>query len=107
MAKRTRRGGTMTKRAATADGPGRRASIATVAAEAGVSIATVSRIVNGVANKASAETTARVRAAIAALDYRPTGAGAALRKRRSRLVAILAANLANPSMAAIAAAAEV
>lgn len=84
-----------------------RASIATVAAEAGVSIATVSRIVNGIANKASPATTARVRAAIAALDYRPMGAGAALRQRRSRLVALLAANLANPSMAAIAAAAEV
>jgi LacI family transcriptional regulator len=93
----------MTKR----DVRAHRASIATVAAEAGVSIATVSRIVNGVANKASAATAARVRAAIAALDYRPTGAGAALRKQRSRLVAILAANLANPSMAAIAAAAEV
>jgi LacI family transcriptional regulator len=95
----------MTKR--TGDRPSRgRASIATVAAEAGVSIATVSRIVNRVANKASPETAARVRAAIARLDYRPIGAGAALRQRRSRLVALLAANLANPSMAAIAAAAE-
>ncbi len=82
------------------------ASIKAVAALAGVSIATVSRVVNGVANKASAETVARVRAAIAELDYRPTSAGRALRQQTSRLVAVLAANLANPTMAAIAASAE-
>ena len=82
------------------------ASIKSVAALAGVSIATVSRVVNGVANKASPETIARVRAAVAALDYRPTSAGRALRQQRSRLVAVLAANLANPTMAAIAASAE-
>jgi LacI family transcriptional regulator len=82
-------------------------SITTVAAEAGVSIATVSRIVNGVANRASAATTARVRAAIEALGYRPVSVGRALRRRSSRLVALLASNIANPAMAAIAAAAEV
>jgi transcriptional regulator with XRE-family HTH domain len=52
-------------------------SIASVAARAGVSIATVSRVVNGVANKASAETTARVRQAILELGYRPISASAA------------------------------
>ena len=82
-------------------------SISTVAALAGVSIATVSRVVNGVANKASVATVARVREAIAALGYRPTGAGRALRSGQSRLVAVLATNMANPTMPAIAAAAEV
>jgi LacI family transcriptional regulator len=81
-------------------------SIKDVAALAGVSIATVSRVVNGVANKASDETVERVRKAIAALDYRPTSAGRDLRQRSSRLVAVLAANLANPAMTAIAASAE-
>lgn len=81
-------------------------SIADVAKRAGVSIATVSRIVNGIAKKASPETVARVRAAIAETGYRPTGAGQALRTGHSRLVAVLAANLANPTMAAIAASAE-
>jgi LacI family transcriptional regulator len=81
-------------------------SIASVAARAGVSIATVSRVVNGVANKASAETTARVRQAILELGYRPISAGRDLRQRSSRIVALLTANLANPAMAAIAAAAE-
>jgi LacI family transcriptional regulator len=82
-------------------------SISDVARRAGVSIATVSRVVNGVAKKASPETVARVQEAVSALGYRPLGAGRALRRRESRLVAVLAANLANPAMAAIAAAAEV
>ena len=82
-------------------------SIKDVAALAGVSIATVSRVVNGVANKASADTIERVRKAIATLDYRTTSAGRDLRQRTSRLVAVLASNLANPVMAAIAASAEV
>ncbi len=84
----------------------RQASIANVAERAGVSIATVSRVLNGVANKASAETVAKVRQAVADLDYRPSSAGKSLRQKQSRLVAVLAANLANPTMAAIAASTE-
>jgi len=84
----------------------RNVSIGDVAKRAGVSIATVSRIVNGIAKKASAETVERVRKAIAETGYRPTGAGQALRKGHSRLVAVFAANLANPTMAAIAASIE-
>ncbi len=82
-------------------------SIAAVAERAGVSIATVSRVVNGVAKKASAATVVRVREAVETLGYRPLGAARSLRQQRSRLVAVLAANLANPAMAAIAAVAEV
>jgi LacI family transcriptional regulator len=82
-------------------------SITAVAQRAGVSSATVSRVVNGVAKRASPETIARVREAIEALGYRPMGAGRSLRNGRSRLVAVLAANLANPSMAAMAAVTEV
>lgn len=80
--------------------------IGAVAARAGVSIATVSRVVNGVRNKASPATIARVQEAVDALAYRPASAGRALRERRSRLVAVLAPNLANPAMAAIAASIE-
>lgn len=80
--------------------------IEAVARRAGVSTATVSRVVNGVLNKASPATTARVQAAVEALSYRPSSAGRALRERRSRLVAVLAPNLANPAMAAIAASIE-
>lgn len=82
------------------------ASLAQVAAQAGVSIATASRVINGIANKASPATTARVRQAVAALGYRPISVGRALRHGESRLVAVLAANLANPTMAAIAASIE-
>jgi LacI family transcriptional regulator len=81
-------------------------TIAEVAKRAGVSIATVSRIVNGVENKAAADTVARVRRAVEELGYRPISAGRSLRQNRTRLVALLASNLANPAMAAIAAAAE-
>lgn len=82
------------------------ATIGEVAARAGVSIATVSRVMNGVANKASPATIAKVRRVVAELGYRPQSAGRTLRQRTSRLVAVLAANLANPTMAAIAATAE-
>ena len=86
--------------------PASPATIASVAERADVSIATVSRVVNGIANKASPATVERVRQAIAELDYRPSSAGKSLRQKQSRLVALLAANLANPTMAAIAASAE-
>jgi LacI family transcriptional regulator len=82
------------------------ASLTRVAARAGVSIATASRVINGIANKASAATAARVHQAVAELGYRPVSVGRALRHGRSRLVALLAANLANPTMAAIAASVE-
>ncbi len=91
---------------APANAPAKVASIGDVARRAGVSIATVSRIVNGKTGKAAPATIARVKATIAAVGYRPTGAGQALRKGQSRLVAVLAANLANPTMAAIAASIE-
>lgn len=81
-------------------------SLATVAAKAGVSIATVSRIVNGETRRASSETVERVRRAIEAVGYHPNQLGRALRRRESRLVAMLAANLDNPVMATIAASTE-
>lgn len=81
-------------------------SLATVAAQAGVSIATVSRIVNGETRRASPETVERVRLAIKTVGYHPNQLGRALRSRESRLVAMLAANLHNPVMATIAASTE-
>jgi len=85
---------------------GSKVSMAEVAARAGVSVATVSRVLNGVRAKYSDETEARVRKAISDMDYRPTSVGRTLRQGESRLVAVLAANLANPAMAAIAASME-
>ena len=82
------------------------ASLGTVAERAGVSIATVSRIVNGNTTRASAETIERVRSAIEAVGYHPNQLGRALRNRESRVVAMLTSNLHNPVMATIAASTE-
>lgn len=92
----------MTKRLASP----RAASLATVAREAGVSVATVSRIVNGKTGRASVQTIARVNAAVVELGYQPNHVGRALRRRESRVVAMLAPNLDNPAMAAIAVSTE-
>jgi LacI family transcriptional regulator len=81
-------------------------SLATVAAQAGVSVATVSRIVNGETRRASAETVERVQKLVAELGYRPNHVGRTLRRRESRIVAMLSPNLDNPAMAAIAASVE-
>ena len=80
--------------------------MATVAAQAGVSVATVSRIVNGETRRASAETVERVQKIVEALGYRPNHVGRTLRRRESRIVAMLSPNLDNPAMAAIAASVE-
>lgn len=85
---------------------GRRASLATIAARAGVSMSTVSRIANGQLNRANAETVARVQALIDEYGYRPNSVGRALRRGESRLVAMLVPNLDNPAMAAIASSTE-
>ncbi len=81
-------------------------SITDVAAAAGCSVATVSRVMGGVPGKAGAATVLRVQSAAAALGWRPAAAGQALRQGRGRLVAVLAPNLANPALAAIAASVE-
>ncbi|MCB8822042.1 LacI family DNA-binding transcriptional regulator [Microvirga rosea] len=81
-------------------------SLATVAAQAGVSIATVSRIVNGETRRASPETVERVQKLISTLGYRPNHVGRTLRRRESRIVAMLSPNLDNPAMAGIAASVE-
>ena len=77
-----------------------------VAADAGVSIATASRIVNGITNKASEDTIIRVKASVERLNYRPASIGRALRCQESRIVGLLAAAIENPTMAAIAASIE-
>ncbi len=86
-----------------AEGP---AKLSEVAAAAGVSIATASRVLNGVPGKATAGTVARVREAAARLAYRPQAAARELRRGVADLVVLLAPNLANPTMATIAAAIE-
>ena len=85
---------------------GRRSTIGDVARHAGVSAATVSRVVNGVFDKASPETIARVQDSIRELNYRPGSIGRALRKQESRLVPFLVPDVGNAYYAAIAVAIE-
>jgi LacI family transcriptional regulator len=74
-----------------------------VAALAGVSVATVSRVVNEKALKrASPTTVAKVRKAIAELNYRPMRAGRVLRTLESHLVALLIPDITNAFYSAIA-----
>jgi LacI family transcriptional regulator len=71
------------------------ASIRLVAARAGVSIATVSRVVNGATNRVGKDTVKRVEKIIADLNYRPQGAGRSLRTRQTRIVAVLVPDVTN------------
>ncbi|WP_376099815.1 LacI family DNA-binding transcriptional regulator [Roseomonas sp. CCTCC AB2023176] len=82
------------------------ANLTLVAQAAGVSIATASRVLNGIGGKASEATAAKVQAAAARHGYRPVAAARDLRRGRSAFVAVLAPNLANPTMAAYFAAIE-
>jgi LacI family transcriptional regulator len=65
--------------------PARRSSAKDVAQLAGVSTATVSRVINS-PGQVDAETQRRVREAVAKLRYVPHGAARALRSHRSRMV---------------------
>lgn len=71
----------------------RRVSMADVAAAAGVSGQTVSRVVNG-SPRVDPETRARIEAAMAELGYRPHRAARALRTGRSGTIGVIVATLA-------------
>ncbi|GLS20209.1 LacI family transcriptional regulator [Labrys miyagiensis] len=75
-------------------GHGKRASIADVARLAGVSLATVSNVVNGI-GRVAPETREKVSAAVEALGYRPNGIAASLRNRRSRLIGMVVPAVTN------------
>lgn len=77
-------------------------SLRTVARRAGVSIATVSRVINGLDARISAETIKRVRTVIDEVGYRPQQSGRALRRKQSSIIGALSVDLANAYYAAIA-----
>ena len=72
------------------------ATIRDVAAAAGVSVATVSRVTASAPYPIGAETRARVLAAIAELNYRPNALAKGLTQKNSRLVGVLAPDMSNP-----------
>lgn len=66
-----------------------------VAAAAGVSVATVSRVLNGV-DTVNAAAEAAVERAVAELGYRPNQLASSLRRQRTRSVAMVVPHIANP-----------
>lgn len=84
----------------------RRVSLSMIAEEAGVSVSTVSRIANGQLDRANQRTIAEVRTLLDRYRYRPDKIARALRRGESRVVAMLAPNLDNPAMGAIASSTE-
>jgi LacI family transcriptional regulator len=85
----------------------RRPTMHAVAEAAGVSLKTVSRVVNGEPN-VSAELATRVRAAIEALGYRPDAGASALRRadRRTATIGLLLEDVGNPFSASLLRAVE-
>lgn len=77
------------------------ASIRDVAEHAGVSIATVSHVLNDT-RPVSAATTGRVNAAVEALGYRPNRVAKSLRTSRSTTIGMLVPDNANPFFAEMA-----
>ncbi|MFH1487723.1 MAG: LacI family DNA-binding transcriptional regulator [Pseudomonadota bacterium] len=77
------------------------ANIKDVARKSGVSIATVSRVVNSSEHRVSAETRERVLQAIKELDYRPNALAQGLIMKRSMTVGIIIPDISNPYYAEI------
>ena len=84
----------------------KRATIADVAVEAGVSKATVSRFLNHRETLLSSDIATRVEVAIAALDYSPSPMAQALKRGRSRLIGLVVADVTNPFSVAVLRGAE-
>ena len=74
----------------------RRVTIADVAADAGVGVGTVSRVLNG-GEQVRASTIRTVQDSIGRLGYRPSHAAAALVRGTPRTVAVLVAHMTRPS----------
>ena len=74
---------------------GRKPNLKDVAAVAGVSLGSVSRTLNGVAN-VGPQVRAQVMQAVAALDYRLNHAARSLRSRNSRTVGCMLTDVTNP-----------
>jgi LacI family transcriptional regulator len=78
----------------------KRITIKDVAEAAGVSIATVSRILNG-QEGVSGALAAQVQAAVANLNYQPNGVARALKNRKSRSIGLIIPDIENPFFPAL------
>lgn len=82
-----------------------RATINTVAERAGVSISTISRVLNG-RDRVSAETRARVMAAIRELGYRPSALARGLASKKAQTLGFVIPTLTDPFFMGIVAGVE-
>jgi len=71
------------------------ATIRDVAQKAGVSTATVSRVLAGIGNP-KPDTAAAVMAAVEQLEYRPSGVARSLRMKRTRTLGLIVTDIQNP-----------
>ena len=72
-----------------------RPTISDVAARAGVSTATVSRVLAGI-GRSRPQTTAAVMQAVETLGYRPSGVARSLRMQRTRTLGLIVSDIQNP-----------
>ena len=86
-------------------GLGKRVTLRDVAREAGVSIKTASRVVNG-EPQVNEATAARVAGVVERLGYRPNELARGLKGSRSRTIGLVIADISNPFMATCAQAIE-
>ncbi|MBP6536024.1 MAG: LacI family DNA-binding transcriptional regulator, partial [Xylophilus sp.] len=86
--------------------PTARATIADVARVAGVSKATVSRVLNRRTDLLTPDIAARVDAAIRTLAYVPSPMAQGLKRGRSRLIGLVVADITNPYSVAVLRGAE-
>ncbi|MES2958980.1 MAG: LacI family DNA-binding transcriptional regulator [Pseudomonadota bacterium] len=73
-----------------------------VAREAGVSVSTISNVLNGRVDRMRQDTLERVRATIVALDYRPNRAAQQLKTGQTPMLGLLVPSIANPMYGYIA-----
>jgi len=81
------------------------ATIRDVAEKAGVSVATVSHVINGT-RKVAPETEVRVRRVMEELGYQPNAIAQSLRKRTTYVIGILVSDITNPFFATLVRGAE-
>ena len=81
------------------------ATIRDVAQRAGVSVATVSHVINGT-RKVAPETAARVRRAMEELDYHPNAVARSLRTRKTQAIGVVVSDITNPFFATLVRGAE-
>jgi DNA-binding LacI/PurR family transcriptional regulator len=77
-------------------------TIADVARHAGVSVSTVSNLLNGRVDRMRTETLQRIEAAISSLDYRPNRAAQQLKTGHTPMLGLLVPSIANPMYGYIA-----